>query len=511
MKQVFLFLTIITFCIRLQAQQVYFITIDADDNQPFSVMLGKNNYNSSSVGHLVLSNLKDSTYQLTIKFPKSIFPDHFFTVDINKKDKGYQLRKNAEKAWSMQDLQTMAVIQADRVGQEDKLAVAHTSAKSKDAFAQMMAAVVNDTAVLFTTPHNTETVKKPEETKKEKQPSTENEKQTEIAVNNKKADTLKVIPPPPKKTLPDSALKVDSKTIVSKETNSASEKGKKTETAASTTTKSASDPLKKATVPVVAKKGADGKSTTKPANQKKPDSASLAKTSDTSKVKITDTSGKKIAQRSTIKRLSERWTKETREIVFIDSSDGIAADTIRILIELTQEEEKKPVPDTTAKKPVVVAAAAADNADKKTVPDNPPALNKTKDSISTPVTPGKSPDTVTAKKSVKADSAKKIVIINSDCKFFATEGDVDKLRIKLLAENDLFERIVVARKVFRTKCFTTRQIKSLTELFTSDKARYGFFDAAYPFVSDTENFKQLVEMLTDDYYINRFKMMVRLQ
>ncbi len=504
MKQVFLFLIVITFCIRLQAQQGYLITIDADDNQPFSVILGKNNYNSSSVGHLVLSNLKDSTYQLTIRFPKSVYPDHFFTIDINKKDKGYQLKKNAEKSWSLQDLQTMVWIRADKIEQgEIFTGQQHSSVKSKDAFALMMAAVVNDTAVLDTTPHKTETVKKSDENKKEKQPSPENEKQTGIAINDKKTDTLKVIPPTPKKTLDDSLVKADNKTLVSKEVNSGTEKSKQTEAVVSTTTKPANDPLKKATVPVVAKKGAEGKTTKpKPGNQQKTDSATI--------VKKTDSVSKKMVPRSAIAKLGERWTKETREIVFIDSNEGKAIDTIKILIDLTQVEEKKPASDTSVAKSIVVIAAA-DNAEKKTIPDNASVSKKPPDSVLTPSTSVKSPDTITARKSIKTDSVKKPVIINSDCKNFATEADVDKLRIKLLAENDQFERIVIARKVFRTKCFTTRQIKALTELFTSDKSRYGFFDAAYPFVSDTENFKQLAELLTDEYYINRFKMMMRMQ
>ncbi|MGO8056125.1 hypothetical protein, partial [Rhizobium leguminosarum] len=83
------------------------------------------------------------TYKLTIKFPRSIYPDHFFTVDVDKKDKGYQLKKNAEKGWSMQDLQTMIWIRADRVEQgETFTGQQHSSGKSKDAFALMMAAVV---------------------------------------------------------------------------------------------------------------------------------------------------------------------------------------------------------------------------------------------------------------------------------------------------------------------------------------------------------------------------------
>ena len=52
--------------------------------------------------------------------------------------------------------------------------------------------------------------------------------------------------------------------------------------------------------------------------------------------------------------------------------------------------------------------------------------------------------------------------------------------------------------------------KGLTELFITDQDKYKFLDAAYPFVFDTENFKQLSYLLSDDYYVKRFRTMVRL-
>jgi hypothetical protein len=80
----------------------------------------------------------------------------------------------------------------------------------------------------------------------------------------------------------------------------------------------------------------------------------------------------------------------------------------------------------------------------------------------------------------------------------------------MLTESNLDERIQIARKFFRTKCVTTRQVRALTELFVNDKTRYAFFDAAYPFVSDSSNFKSLIDLLNEEYYINRFKAMVRM-
>lgn len=130
------------------------------------------------------------------------------------------------------------------------------------------------------------------------------------------------------------------------------------------------------------------------------------------------------------------------------------------------------------------------------------------------------PQTASASSSIKVTTVEKDnpsdnrdkskpVATNSDCREFASDSDVDKLRSRMLGEKDADGQIVEARKVFRTKCFTTKQVLSLSTLFRTDEGKYRLFDAAYPFVSDTGNFKELVAVLTEEYYINRFKAMVR--
>ena len=68
--------------------------------------------------------------------------------------------------------------------------------------------------------------------------------------------------------------------------------------------------------------------------------------------------------------------------------------------------------------------------------------------------------------------------------------------------------IAEAKKVFKTKCFSTLQIKNLSALFLTDESKYKFFDAAYQYVSDLENFSTLQSELKDEYFINRFKAMI---
>ena len=69
--------------------------------------------------------------------------------------------------------------------------------------------------------------------------------------------------------------------------------------------------------------------------------------------------------------------------------------------------------------------------------------------------------------------------------------------------------IVMAKKAFVLKCYTVEQANNLSSLFLKDEGRYNFFDAAYPHVSDTQNFGSLMGRLSDEYYINRFKAMIR--
>ena len=77
----------------------------------------------------------------------------------------------------------------------------------------------------------------------------------------------------------------------------------------------------------------------------------------------------------------------------------------------------------------------------------------------------------------------------------------------LVASDD--DRIVLAKKVFKQKCFSVKQVRALSELFKTDEGKYKWFDAIYPFVSDSGNFSTLGELIKNDYYLNRFKAMLR--
>ena len=151
---------------------------------------------------------------------------------------------------------------------------------------------------------------------------------------------------------------------------------------------------------------------------------------------------------------------------------------------------------------------------KSRTPDSPRTVARSKgDSPSNVRVIVPTPIAQPADKSRPNDSAKKpatkspLPYVNSDCHAFATDYDVDKLRVKMLEAAKDDERLAAALKIFKAKCFYTRQIKALSEVFPTDASKYRFFETAYPFAAD-EHFHDLGALLNDPVYVNKFKTLV---
>ena len=106
------------------------------------------------------------------------------------------------------------------------------------------------------------------------------------------------------------------------------------------------------------------------------------------------------------------------------------------------------------------------------------------------------------------ETTQKAAVKSNNCKSVAVEDDFFKLRKKMAGQNNDDAMIAEAKKTFKTKCFSTTQVRNLSALFLTDESKYKFFDAAYQYVSDLENFSTLQTALKDEYFINRFKAMI---
>ena len=187
-------------------------------------------------------------------------------------------------------------------------------------------------------------------------------------------------------------------------------------------------------------------------------------------------------------------------------SDGNNNDSIRLFIPYDKIAET--AVDTGSKTWGEIRAITRDSLEKKDSIANTlqPVNNENKTTVD--AKPG-----ITDVKIADVNSDKKneykVIILNPACNASATVDDLSKLGKKMAAADNDDARIAAAKKVFKTKCFTTEQVRNLTPLFSGDEGKYNFFDAAYSHVSDIGNFKDLQFQLTDEYFINRFKAMLR--
>jgi hypothetical protein len=175
-------------------------------------------------------------------------------------------------------------------------------------------------------------------------------------------------------------------------------------------------------------------------------------------------------KRSVVKLKSESSTTTGIGLVFLDILADQVTDTIRVLI---QPDTKKVTP-------------AQPNQQEKKFLDIPSS-----DSVA-----------------VEKDVTQKAAVKSNSCKAVAVEDDFFKLRKRMAGANNDDAMIAEAKKTFKTKCFSTTQVRNLSALFLTDESKYKFFDAAYQYVTDLENFSTLQSALKDEYFINRFKAMI---
>ena len=142
MKRIFLLCVLIGLQIIVKAQKVYFIYLQSENATPFYIRIGGQIQSSSTEGYLIVPNLRDSTYQVSIGQPgKQAEPR--FSITINKADRGFLIRA-AEGTINLFDLQTLAVYKPISAETSSTKAVIRT-----DNFTRLLALVADDSSLLI--------------------------------------------------------------------------------------------------------------------------------------------------------------------------------------------------------------------------------------------------------------------------------------------------------------------------------------------------------------------------
>ncbi|MDF2193740.1 DUF4476 domain-containing protein [Paraflavitalea sp. CAU 1676] len=558
-----------TVCSIAQAQSDYYIFVMADNQQPFYARLNDRIYSSSSIGHLVIPQLKDTTYQLYLGFPKKQYSEQLYVISFNNKDLDYQLRHTDGDGWQLVNAQTHEQLKP-RQGEAAKLSLPGLGERKTGAFAILMSGLVNDSAVLYKTLAKTDPPVQPAAVSvKTELPTAATQTKEAAPVTGGSLTTVTESPvrdsvqPAPVSV----AAAIPAKDSIEKKIDSSlaanhpapqrsvvlqvqewwNDKGKGfiyyDSTSAGIDTisltiefdKNAGKATPQEVIAAPARVDSLKTATIDPdtvaTDQAKTATATVAakdSTKETTKeiAKETTTAGSLPAPDTTVQKAvaaatsaaaadkpTDKATEKTAEKLAVDSQQNPTGTG-------TEPTAKTQSPQAVAKPSTVTAAdsatkvqAAAKTAASETLPERSSTENKTAPPVTAEVADAKTAAETVKKDSIaksQAEARKTLLLMNSDCVNFANESDVDKLRVKMLSAANTEERIGAAKKIFKTKCFVTRYIRGLSELFPSDEAKFQFFDAAYPYVSDSGSFRSLIDLFTEDLYIARFKALVRM-
>jgi len=460
-KKLFFLFLITVFSLSVKAQITHFVYLQTENGQPFYVKLNNKIISSSAAGYLILPNVADGTYQMEVGFPKNEIPAGDFTFSIDKNNEGFLIKNFDDKGLQLFNMQTLALISANQAVTDTTKVVASTPVKKDaDQFTKMLANVVKDSSIL------------------------ENH-EVAVAKPSKPADT---------------AFANNDSAVTANSSNSSTTVSNDTASVASARpiSKILSKQDKDGLQMIYADNDSDKTDTVSvfmPAQNKQSSDEinPVAKNENQPASSFTDTA------QYTITPTIIKPSTDTSASGFVARKDSIY---------VNNDAKTAPVQ-------VFTIGPAKEKTEKKEDSNEKPSDKKTGAITDVKITDGSS-----EKQKSKNNNApeNEIVVlpkvvtaskVNSDCKAFASNEDFLKLRKKMAAENDMDNMLKTARKYFRSKCFSTEQIKDLSYLFLTNEGKYKFFDAAYPFTSDSDQYEILESQLTDEYYITRFKAMIR--
>ena len=437
-------LIFVLFTLPAAAQKDYYIYIQADAEQPFFVRLQERNYASASNGYLILSRLRDSAYSFSIGFPNGKWPEQRFNVSIAGRDRGFLLKQFEGSGWGLFDLQTLAVIQAEKVAEEPK--PIPVSNEKVSPFTDILAKAANDPSLRERKPVPA-TV--PKETPKK--PVAD----SSVAIT-KPAE--KIIAEPEKQSLPvmNDTGYISKTVVVTRDTLVVD---RKTDGAIATPAKD-TVVVENVTITII-------KEEPEPPGPVRLDTVIKTPAADKPVAEKKEVAEQQAAVvnpaplvSSQVIRRSETSTSEGFGLVYTDQYTDGRIDTIRILIP----------------NPRNLLRADDRPGDKRFLED---ISSQGGDSVKVPKT--------------------------STCTVTASENDFLQLRKRMAAQKADDAMIAEARKAFKQKCYSVKHIRNLGVLFLNDAARFQFYEAAYPRVADPAAFESLGVELKNEYYNRRFQ------
>jgi len=456
---IFLFFLLTPFF--LKAQLNHFIYLQTEGRQPFYAKIDKKVISSSASGYLIIPKLTNGAYTISIGFPKSDSPEQNYVCTVDNKDAGFLLKNFGDKGWGLFNLQTLEVVTSGDMEKGKEVAKIETT----DAFSTMLSDVVDDPSIK-------QTAKLKDDTRPKDDKLTESKVETKTINedgNPKNEPTVQH----EKVVEQNLAVNTITKVRVTSDIDGVEMiyvdmvNGEKDTVRVFIPSENAVDGVTqtviKSEVPVLQ----EPKSTGEP------------------RVEVTIQADKTTPEAS-------QETNTPVKTGNLDTSIPGAKQDIKAVNNVTAGSTKRDGLN-----------------EEKFLPIELPSPNRETEETGSKKESVATADAGKAAHPVVDQPLAQTAMINSDCNGNATEDDFLKLRKKMAGVELDDGMIAVAKKYFKTKCFTTDQVKNLSVLFLKDSGKYNFFDLAYQFVSDSHNFGTLESQLTEAYFISRFKAMIR--
>jgi len=498
LRNLFLVVLLIGAALAAKAQRPYFVYIQTESGEPFFVQLNKKNQSSSSVGHLILSGLVNGTYDISLGFPGQNATQQYSLI-IEGMDQGYLVKKFENGGWGLVDLQTSATQLSGAVKREAE------KAEIELAIAAAQAKKLEEEAVKAEQA-------KTEQAKADSMKALEKSNEVDKVVAAVAVTTTVAATQSGEKKEGAETAKADSARI-SERNNDA---GKVVAAAAIVTTaavvvqngekKEATNEVKGAEKNAERGSGTSEKQTSGTVNP--PSGSAVNAGAATTAVAVGTLSAAEIVQlQEEARRIDAQGKRDSvLNAQKMDSSSvkPVAAAPAFLDIEMTMPA------DSLNPRAAVVTLDSVKKAQPSVVKDTPsivemkvePSKQKTEAAVIVPaVAVGTLPDSTRA----QATSPAK----NPNCTAEATDADIEMVTMLIKGEKAAEDGLEMARKGMKIKCVQTAQVRKLALLFEGQEDRYRLLDMAYRYTIDRQQYMNLSDLLSDPYYLNRFKAMLQ--
>lgn len=505
------------------AQFTYFAYLQSEDAKTFTVTLQKKTYNSSPAGHVILPGLASGTYDITVAMAGENSRQEY-RIQIQENDAGFLIKKYDEKYGLLNLLTTEIQLSGAQKQAEQQAAAEAARLEREKAEQEAQAKLAKEAA-------EREAAEQARREQAAREDALRQQKAAKAAAQQAQQAAAEQAA---RETAQTEAAKQAAAEKAQQQQQAAAEQAARASTLSETEKKAADEKALKAKqeeeirrfnqerrkqleAEEAARKAAAQSATTTPPPADRPlTPAEIAQLQEEAR-KI-DARGKRdsvlkvqsLGGSQQPKFLDMDFTMETEaQDNKASKKDSVPPTPAAPATTGANHQPPVPVPDKSAWADTIQSAPPAKAIE--TIPATPTPIPRagvdTLKVTGGTAAPIPAPASEEVKKAEQAPGTE--ATTNPNCTATATQEEVDLIGLLIKAEKNADDALDVVRKFVRLKCVSARQVRSMAAHFADQEGKYRLLDMCYRFATDQAQYAALANLLTDSYYLNRFKAMLQ--